>query len=79
MVGLVASQVPRLDSLGVQVKVGSRVKTYLLQGLVLDIRPHMLLEQLKEPESRWALEQVTRGLLVVLEESADGQQAGLGQ
>ena len=54
-------------------KVDSRVKTYLLQGLVLDIRPHMLLEQLKEPGSKWALEQVTRGLLVVLEESADGQ------
>jgi hypothetical protein len=73
MAGSVASQVPRLDTGGVQVKVGSRVKTFLLQGLVLDIRPHMLLEQLKEPGSRWALEQVTRGLLVVLEESEDGQ------
>ena len=38
---------------------------------MLDIRPHMLLEQLKEPESRRELEQVTRGLLVGLEESAD--------
>ena len=37
------------------------------------MRPLMLLEQLKEPESRWVLEQVTRGFLVVLEESADGQ------
>ena len=66
---LVASKVPRLDTLGVQVKVGSRVKTYLLQGMVRDIRPHRILE---EPGSSWALEQVTRGLLVGLEESADG-------
>ena len=40
---------------------------------MLDIKLHMLLEQLKETESRWALEQVTRGFLVVMEESADGQ------
>ena len=40
---------------------------------MLDIGLHMLLEQLKEPGPRWALEQDTRGLLVVLEESADGQ------
>ena len=73
MVGVVDSQVPRLDTLGVQVKVGSRVKTYLLHGMVRDIRPHRILEQLEEPGSSWALEQVTRGLLVGLEESADGR------
>ena len=73
MVGLVASQVLRLDTLGVQVKVGSRVKTYLLHGMVRDSRPHKILEQLKEPGSSWALEQVMRGLLVGMEESADGR------
>lgn len=56
-----------------QVTVGSLVKTYLLQGLVQVSRPHMHLEQLKEPGLRWALEQDISGLLMVLEESANGQ------
>ena len=60
MIGLVASQVSRLD-------------TMVVQGLVRDIWPHRLMEQLKEPGSRWALVQVTRGLLVGPEESADGR------
>ena len=46
---------------------------------MLDIKLHMLLEQLKETESRWALEQVTCGFLVVMEESADGQQTVQGR
>ena len=65
MVSLVISQVTRRDALGVQGKVGSRVKEYLLQALVLDIRLHMLLEQLKETESWWAPEQVTCGFFCV--------------
>ena len=56
-----------------QVTVGSLVKTYLLQGLVQVSRPHMHLEQLKEPGLRWALEQDISGLLMVLEGSANGQ------
>ena len=48
MAGSVASQVPRLDTGGVQVKVGGLVKTYLIQGLVQVVRQHMHLEQLKE-------------------------------
>ena len=42
----------RLDTVGVQVKMGSQVATYLMRELVQANRLHLLLGQLKEPVLR---------------------------
>ena len=70
MVGLVASQVPRLDTLGVQVKVGSRLAPYPIQELVQADRLHLLLVQLKELKEnvrRRVLDQVILLLFLLLQ------------
>ena len=50
--GLVSYLAARLDTVGVQVKMGSLVATYLMQELVQANRLHLLLGQLKEPVLR---------------------------
>ena len=50
--GLVSYLADRLDTVGVQVKMGSLVATYLMRELVQANRPHLLLGQLKEPVLR---------------------------
>ena len=50
--GLVSYLADRLDTVGVQVKMGSLVATYLMQELVQANRLHLLLGQLKEPVLR---------------------------
>ena len=51
----------RLDIVGVQVKVGSRLAPYLIQELVQANRLHLLLgrlKELKEPVHRGVMDQV---------------------
>ena len=72
-VGLVAALATRLDTVEVQVKLGSLLAAYLRQPLVQVERPALLLGQLREHVPRAVLEQVlkyqdTPGLLNVLEE-----------
>ena len=52
--GLVSYLSARLDAVGVQVKVGSRLAPYPIQELVQADRLHLLLGQLKEPVLRGA-------------------------
>jgi len=71
--GLVAALASRLDTVDVQVKVGSLVAPFLRQPMVQVDKPALLLAHLKEPVPRPVLEQVikfgdTMGLLAVLEE-----------
>ena len=59
--GLVSCVAARLDIVGVQVKVGSRLAPYLIQELVQANRLHLLLgqlEELKEPVHRGVMDQV---------------------
>ena len=62
--GLVSYMAARLDTVGVQVKVGSRLAPYLIQELVQANRLHLLLGQLeelkelKEPVHRGVMDQV---------------------
>ena len=72
-VGLVAALASRLDTVEVQVKLGSMLAAYMRQPLVQVERPALLLGQLREHVPRPVLEQVLRyqdtpGLLNVLEE-----------
>ena len=58
---LVSYVAARLDTVGVQVKVGSRLAPYLIQELVQANRLHLLLGQLKElkePVHRGVMDQV---------------------
>jgi phosphoinositide-3-kinase regulatory subunit 4 len=71
--GLVAALAGRLDTVEVQVKVGSLVAPFLRQPVVQVDRPALLLGQLREPVPRAVLEHVLRysdvpGLLGLLEE-----------
>ena len=50
--GLVSYLAARLDIVGMQVKVGSRLAPYLIQELVQANRLHLLLGRLKELRSR---------------------------
>ena len=72
-VGLVAALASRLDTVEVQVKLGSMLAAYIRQPLVQVERPALLLGQLREHVPRAVLEQVLRyqdtpALLNVLEE-----------
>ena len=60
----------RLDIVGMQVKVGSRLAPYLIQELVQANRLHLLLGQLKElqePVRRGVLDQVILLLFLQLQ------------
>jgi len=65
--GLVSCVAARLDIVGVQVKVGSRLAPYLIQELVQANRLHLLLGQLKEPVRRGVLDQVILLLFLLLQ------------
>ena len=65
--GLVSYLAARLDTVGVQVKVGSRLAPYLIQELVQANRLHLLLGQLKEPVRRGVLDQVILLLFLLLQ------------
>ena len=68
--GLVSYLAARLDTVGVQVKVGSRLAPYLIQELVQANRLHLLLGQLKEleePVRRGVLDQVILPLFLLLQ------------
>ena len=65
--GLVSFVAARLDIVGVQVKVGSRLAPYLIQELVQANRLHLLLGQLKEPVRRGVLDQVILLLFLLLQ------------
>ena len=57
----------RLDIVGMQVKVGSRLAPYLIQELVQVNRLHLLLGRLKEPVHRGVLDQVILLLFLLLQ------------
>ena len=59
-VGLVAALASRLDTVEVQVKLGSMLAAYIRQPLVQVERPALLLGQLREHVPRAVLEQVLR-------------------
>ena len=65
--GLMSCVAARLDIVGVQVKVGSRLAPYLIQELVQANRLHLLLGQLKEPVRRGVLDQVILLLFLLLQ------------
>ena len=68
--GLVSYVAARLDTVGVQVKVGSRMAPYLIQELVQADRLHLLLGQLKELKEtvrRRVLDQVILLLFLLLQ------------
>ena len=65
--GLVSYLAARLDIVGMQVKVGSRLAPYLIQELVQANRLHLLLGQLKEPVRRGVLDQVILLLFLLLQ------------
>ena len=65
--GLVSCVAARLDIVGVQVKVGSRLAPYLIQELVQANRLHLLLGQLKEPVRRGVMDQVILLLFLLLQ------------
>ena len=65
--GLVSCVAARLDIVGVQVKVGSRLAPYLIQELVQANRLHLLLGQLKEPVRRGVLDKVILLLFLLLQ------------
>ena len=68
--GLVSCVAARLDIVGVQVKVGSRLAPYLIQELVQANRLHLLLgrlKELKEPVHRGVLDQVILLLFLLLQ------------
>ena len=65
--GLVSCVAARLDIVGVQVKVGSRLAPYLIQELVQANRLHLLLGQLKEPVRRGVLDQMILLLFLLLQ------------
>ena len=65
--GLVSYLAARLDTVGVQVKVGSRLAPNLIQELVQANRLHLFLGQLKEPVHRGVLDQVILLLFLLLQ------------
>ena len=68
--GLVSYLAARLDTVGVQVKVGSRLAPYPIQELVQADRLHLLLVQLKELKKnvrRRVLDQVILLLFLLLQ------------
>ena len=65
--GLVSYMADRLDTVGVQVKVGSRLAPYLIQEQVQAKRLHLLLGQLKEPVRRRVLDQMILLLFLLLQ------------
>ena len=68
--GLVSYLADRLDTVGVQVKVGSRLAPYLIQELVQANRLHLLLgrlKELKEPVHSGVLDQVILLLFLLLQ------------
>ena len=65
--GLVSYMADRLDTVGVQVKVGSRLAPYLIQEQVQAKRLHLLLGQLKELVRRRVLDQMILLLFLLLQ------------
>ena len=65
--GLVSYLAARLDTVGVQVKVGSLLAPFYIQELVQANMLHLLLSQLKEPVHRGVLEQVVLLLFLLLQ------------
>ena len=65
--GLVSYLAARLDTVGVQVKVGSLLAPYLSQELGQANMLHLLLGQLKEPVHRGVMDQVILLLFLLLQ------------
>ena len=66
--GLVSYLAARLDTVGVQVKVGSLLAPYLSQELGQANMLHLLLGQLKEPVHRGVMDQLILLLFLLLQE-----------
>ena len=68
--GLVSYLAAMLDTVGVQVKVGSSLAPYLVQEMVQANRLHLLMSQLKEPVHFYCTETpVSRGWFVAFQRS----------
>ena len=64
--GLVSYLAAMLDTVGVQVKVGSLLAPYLIQDLLQANRLHLLMSQLKEPVHFIALKLLFPGVGLLL-------------